>query len=158
MTGLFLSNVLIWEKLLRSNSIISFLIKDLRENHTKYVSEGNIDSVLFYIKNIENVYAAVPHFANSFEMGVALIDEASVYLNYAIHYNLDSIQKNNNIKQAYPLLKDAIRIYDNWKERFSNLSKQEIEEIVRSDYDFKNEYFFRLLITSSASFPPSGST
>jgi tetratricopeptide (TPR) repeat protein len=102
-----------------------------------YASENDYEKVLSLLDSIKEVYSSVPHYANSYELGVIQNNRASVFLTKALSdTTLDEIRQNYFALAEQHLLK-SIDYYNGWMNDFGNLTEEEIHLYV--DKEFRSD-------------------
>ena len=102
-----------------------------------YASENDYEKVLASLDSINEVYASIPHYANSYELGVIQNNRASVFLTKALSdTTLDVIRQNYFALAEQHLLK-SIEFYNGWMNDFGNLNEGEIHSYV--DKEFRSD-------------------
>lgn len=102
-----------------------------------YASENDYEKVLASLDSIKEVYSSVPHYANSYELGVIQNNRASVFLTKALSdTTLDVIRQNYFALAEQHLLK-SIEFYNGWMNDFGNLNEGEIHSYV--DKEFRSD-------------------
>ncbi len=101
-----------------------------------YAAENDHQKVLELLDSIQEVYLAIPHYRNSYEMGVVLNNRASVFLTLAL---ADTVNFNIELRQHYFMLAErhlnqSIDYYSNWLTAFKNKKEDEIFDIVHASF------------------------
>jgi hypothetical protein len=99
-----------------------------------FASNNDEEGVFALLDSIENIYSAIPHYMNSFEMGVIENNRASVFLTKALS---DTIREE--IRQYYFVLAEqfllkSTEIYKNWMAVMGNLTEEDITILVEKDF------------------------
>jgi tetratricopeptide (TPR) repeat protein len=111
--------------------------KVLYGQYNLYASENHHDKIFALLDSIGEIYAAVPHYRNSYEKGVIENNRASVYLMMALSDSLNKEFRGIYFELAEKHLLAGIEFYDRWLDFFGNLSMEEILAIV--EYEFRND-------------------
>jgi tetratricopeptide (TPR) repeat protein len=118
--------------------------RKLYEEYNAYAENNNFDAILGLLDSVEIIYSGIPHYKNSFEMGVTANNRAALYLTLAMHKDSIEIPENSEYLLDYSRdslldaaehhLGIAIRIYQNWREKYGDLSKKECENLIKSEF------------------------
>jgi tetratricopeptide (TPR) repeat protein len=129
------------------NEAVDPRIVPARKMYAEYnelAQTNDFHNVFLLLDSIEETYKNIPHYENSFEMGVLANNRAAVYLTLALHF--DSIALPENSKYLLDLNRDsiievalqdvfyAINVYNDWKNSYGTLSEDECEKIIKSDF------------------------
>ncbi len=99
-----------------------------------YASENDHERVLELLDSIQTVYMAIPHYRNSYEMGVVLNNRASVFLSLALSDTVNEERRQHYFFIAQGHLQQSIAYYSDWMNEFSNINEDEIHEIVHASF------------------------
>ena len=102
-----------------------------------YASDNDYEAVLALLDSIKDIYLSVPHYRNSYEMGVIENNRASVFLTKALSDTIREDIRQHYFALAWQHLLKGIEYYNGWLSLFGNLSDEEITAIV--DKDFKED-------------------
>ncbi len=105
--------------------------------YNEYAAGNYPEKVLALLDSIEDVYNKIPHYRQSFEVGVLYNNRASVYLTKALNDTSVEERRMHYFSMAEEFLRKGIHIYKNWIDRFGNLTENEIKSIV--DTAFKED-------------------
>jgi len=102
--------------------------------YNTYAAGSDFEMILSLLDSIEEVYASVPHYRNSYEMGVIHNNRASILLTLAL-----SDTARQEIRQSYFALAErhlmqGIDYYNGWMALYGNLSEEEIHAIIEKDF------------------------
>lgn len=102
--------------------------------YNTYAAGSDYEMVLSLLDSIEEVYASVSHYRNSYEMGVIHNNRASVFLTLAL-----SDTARQEIRQSYFALAErhlmqGIDYYNGWMALYGNQSEEEIRAIIEEDF------------------------
>jgi len=102
--------------------------------YNTYAAGNDYEMVLSLLDSIEEVYASVSHYRNSYEMGVIHNNRASVFLTLAL-----SDTARQEIRQSYFALAErhlmqGIDYYNGWMALYGNQSEEEIRAIIEEDF------------------------
>jgi len=109
----------------------------LYKQYDKYALNNEIDSVFILLDSIEAIYATIPHYHKSFELGVLNNNRAAAYLTLAMHspvYSIDSVAQDSIIQLASQYSKVSIDIYNTWLAAYETLTETEIREKIKPDF------------------------
>ncbi len=99
-----------------------------------YAAENDHQKVLELLDSIQEVYLAIPHYRNSYEMGVVLNNRASVYLTLALADIVNEELRQHYFMLAEQQLHKSIAYYADWLDEFSNKNEDEIYGIVHESF------------------------
>ena len=99
-----------------------------------YASENNVEMVLALLDSIEDIYLSVPHYTDSYEMGVVYNNRATVFLTRAL-----SDSGLEEIRQYYFSLSEkhlnkSMSYYTRWIDLFGDKSEEEITDYVHEEF------------------------
>lgn len=121
--------------------------RELYTRYDRYAQAGDFYLIFSLLDTIEMVYQEMAHYRGSFEMGVVENNRAAALLTIALYW--DSIASENNpyhdmepdtvalLAQTHAL--NAIHIYESWPLKYEGMSEQEIREVIRPEFESKNE-------------------
>lgn len=112
-------------------------VKEARKMYGRfniYASDNDQEKILVLLDSIQEIYEAVEHYRNSYEIGVVMNNRASVYLTRAIADTLIEEVKEHYFAMAERELRYGIDYYNNWIDAFGQLDKHEIEQLVYEDF------------------------
>jgi tetratricopeptide (TPR) repeat protein len=110
-------------------------IKKLHSSYNKFVLENNMTEVLTLLDSMDDEYAKIPHYSDSFERGVLQTDKSSVYLNIALYQITDEDEKIDYLEKAEECLNKSISYYDSWKRTYSELDSIHLKIKIISDFE-----------------------
>ncbi len=99
-----------------------------------YAAENDHQKVLVLLDSIQDVYLAIPHYRNSYEMGVVLNNRASVYLTLALADTVNEVRRQHYFMLAEQQLHQSIAYYSDWMDEFSNKNEDETYDIVHASF------------------------
>ncbi len=102
--------------------------------YNTYAADNDYEKVLSLLDSIAEIYASVPHYSNSYEMGVIQNNRASVFLTLALADTTRNEIRQNYFALAEMHLLKGIDYYKNWLIEFDNKTKEEIAGIVEQDF------------------------
>ncbi|MBN1116606.1 MAG: tetratricopeptide repeat protein [Bacteroidales bacterium] len=109
--------------------------RKMYELYNHYAEANYLDSVIFLMDTIEEIYKGIPAYKNSFEIGVLYNNRAAAFLTMALFSSqIDSLAKDSLIELAEKESLTSIDIYTNWLKRFENLSSGEIEQGIKEEF------------------------
>jgi len=101
-----------------------------------YASENDFEKVLALLDSIKELYSSVPHYANSYELGVIQNNRASVFLTKALADTILEEIKQNYFALAEQHLQKSIAYYNGWMNDFGNMTEEEINFYVDKEFRF----------------------
>ena len=120
-----------------NNSVDPRIVKarTLYEKYNKYASLNQFDSIVYLMDSIENVYAQIDHYKNSYEIGVIHNNRAATFITQALFYSgVDSTLMDSLICKAEITTRKSINIYKNWLSLYSEKEPKLLDEIIRRDF------------------------
>lgn len=107
-----------------------------------YAQNSNYKKIFSLLDSIENIYALIPHYSDSYEIGVLYNNRAAAFISMAIYYTENSISLdgiNTLTKDTLLFLGETasnkcIKIYTNWLKQYENLSKQETLNFLQTNF------------------------
>lgn len=124
--------------------------EDPRIVQTKYMfrqyddlmKENQFTSALPILSKIDSILLSVPGYQNSFERAIVYNNRGSDFLGMALYNSPDSTEKTRLLTIAEKNIDSALNIYNNWLNKYSALSK---EELHKSIYQFfpENDIAFK---------------
>jgi tetratricopeptide (TPR) repeat protein len=102
--------------------------------YNTYAADNEYEKVLSLLDSIADIYASVPHYSNSYEMGVIHNNRASVFLTLALADTTRNEIRQNYFALAEMHLLKGIDYYAFWLIDFENKPEDEITRIVERDF------------------------
>jgi tetratricopeptide (TPR) repeat protein len=102
--------------------------------YNRYASENNTEMVAAILDSIRTIYLSVPHYRESYELGVIENNLASVYLTMALQSDGVDERREFLLSSAEEHLLKGIDYYTAWMGRFGDFNEEQIREIVRDDF------------------------
>ena len=103
-------------------------------SYNAYAFKNDAEMVLALLDSITDVFSAVPHYSNSYEMGVIHNNRASVFLTKALSDTLKEEIKQHYFTLAEQQLLKSIDYYTSWIKLFDNKTEEDIKDIVGKDF------------------------
>ncbi len=103
-----------------------------------YASENNAEIVLALLDSIEDIYASVPHYIDSYEMGVLHNNRASVFLTRALSDTMVEEIRQHYFSLSERHLIKSMSYYTRWIDLFGEKSKEEITDHVDTEFSADN--------------------
>ena len=128
------------------NKAIDPRIAKAREMYNEYNNYAQVfnDSTLFQLlDSIETIYTSVPHYKNSYEIGVLYNNRAAIFLTQALAIDSLSLalQEQHSLNKKDSLLKlagiavdSSISIYESWKNMYAKQDEEVIKNQLRKDF------------------------
>ncbi len=118
--------------------------RELYNKYDSYAEQNNFTEVLSLLDSIESIFLNVPHYHNSYEIGVVHNNRAAVYLTIALFADtmqkiqipeeIDSLSFDSLLNLADYHANIAIEYYELWKEDFALLTEEEIKKQIKTDF------------------------
>jgi tetratricopeptide (TPR) repeat protein len=99
-----------------------------------YASENNVEMVLALLDSIEDIYLSVPHYTDSYEMGVVYNNRASVFLSRALSDSVFEEIRLHYFSLSEHYLNKSMLYYTRWIDLFGNKSEEEIAACVHEEF------------------------
>lgn len=118
--------------------------------YDQFVKESDTENAFRVLDSIEQLYARVPGYSDSFEPGLIKNDRASLFIKQALYETHDSVRKSELLDTAMLITKDAIRYYENWIQKNGTLNQTEILKSItpffpEGDPSFQGKNYKRIL-------------
>lgn len=98
-------------------------------------SETNdFDKLFVMLDSIENIYSIIPHYRNSYEIGVLNNNRSAIFLTISLYQSIDSAQKAEGFEKSIFFAEKSIGIYREWFDKFGNLDDREIRNELMKDF------------------------
>ena len=123
----------------------------LYAQYNKLAGEGDIPKVLQLLDSIENIYRNVPHYEDSYEVGVLYNNRAAVYISMAISQVInDSLVKDSLLSVAETYALKSIDIYNRWLDEWGEVDDDQTVAMLKlhfieSDPAFKGKNVSRYI-------------
>jgi len=90
---------------------------------------GDFDKVFHLLDTLETIYLKIPHYHNSYEMGVIYNNRAAACITLAISPETeDSLVKDSLLSMAEVFVLRSIELYTNWLNEWSDLDQNQTME------------------------------
>jgi tetratricopeptide (TPR) repeat protein len=120
------------------NSAVDPRVVEARELYGKYntyTETADMDAVFQLMDSIESVYSGIPHYSESYEIGVLSNNRGAAWLTLALQdERMDSNRKDSLLVLAETEILRSIALYEAWQTRFDTLSEEEIMEQIRTEF------------------------
>lgn len=110
-------------------------IGEMYKNYDQYVRDNDQNRALAVLDSIQIEYLKIEHYQDSFESGVVFVNKSAVYLTQALALENDDNQKDILLNTSEELLNEALIVYQEWNEEYSELNSAELEEKVSYDFN-----------------------
>ncbi len=122
--------------------------KHLQLKYEKGLEADQFGEAMILLNSMLDIYQGVPGYNNSYEVGVILNNQASVYLVKLEtelltleESKIDKEEMQKTLKMAMGLTFEAIDIYENWLKEMGQLTEVEVREKITPYFDPKDEAF-----------------
>ncbi len=102
--------------------------------YNRYASTNDYDGVLALLDSIENIYSSIPHYRNSYEMGVIENNRASVFLTKALSDPIREEIRQHYFALAEQHLLKGIEYYTTWMDFMGNQTEEELNVFVEKEF------------------------
>jgi len=116
--------------------------RELYEGYNAYARTGDYHQVFALLDSIGQIYRGIPHYSQSFELGVLDNNRAAALLTMALYG--DSIPRARNpmhdvssdslLSLAEDHVRKAIGLYESWNDAYAGLARDEIREKIRGEF------------------------
>ena len=114
----------------------------LYAQYNKLAGEGDIPKVLNLLDSIENIYRNVPHYEDSYEVGVLYNNRAAVYISMAIsQINNDSLVKDSILSVAEGFAMKSIELYKSWLAKWGDINEDQTVAMLKLHFSGKDPVF-----------------
>lgn len=109
--------------------------RNLYEQYNSLTGGSSMDAVFRLLDSIEPIYSSIPHYSESFEVGVLSNNRGAAWLTEALFAD----SPGNSVKDSLLNLADlairrSISIYEAWEERFAKHTEEMIKEEIRTEF------------------------
>ena len=116
--------------------------RKIYNDYNRLAQEDSLDEIVELLTKVKLIYHDIPHYKNSYEMGVVFNNIAAVFISKAIRDTINSVydstdegkQKLYLLKQGDTFVRKGIRVYENWKKTFFKLSEEGIAKNIRKEF------------------------
>lgn len=116
--------------------------RELYSKYNDYAQNNEFSKILNLLDSIEIIYSSIPHYINSYEVGVLYNNRAAAYISMAIYFDENSISldgvntltKDSLINLGANAANYSIGNYSQWLSQFKNLNKTQIIEALKGDF------------------------
>ncbi|MCF8359957.1 MAG: hypothetical protein K9H26_14460 [Prolixibacteraceae bacterium] len=116
--------------------------RELYSEYNALAETNDFEKIFFLLDSIERIYSNIPHYNESYEVGVLYNNRAAALLVMAM-YN-DSISINSKFFSAQPVdtlwqmaqraITTSINIYETWFEKYGNVDETDLRHVVEADF------------------------
>jgi len=101
----------------------------LYAGYNQLARDGEFGKVLQLLDTLEEIYLKIPHYANSYEVGVLYNNRAAVCITLAIApNNNDSVFVDSLFSVAESFALRSLEIYNQWFDKWSDLDEHQIKQ------------------------------
>ncbi len=118
--------------------------RELYEKYNQFAETSQLDSVFHLLNQIEAVYAGIPHYKKSFEVGVLYNNRAATYLTLALYspvLSTDTIAVDSLMARAEKYVQTSIHLYTNWLSEYEELSEAAIQLLITDTFKIGLSHF-----------------
>lgn len=111
--------------------------RNMYERYNAYGQANNFDAVFALMDSVEGIYTSIPHYVNSYEIGVLYNNRAATYLTMAFYhddYMHDSLVKDSLVNLSQIETNRCIEIYKGWLNKYDNKSEEELLSMIKSEF------------------------
>ena len=125
---------LYYDNLNRSKDPRTAIARELYKSYSMAVKKNDFDLALSSLNQMTVQYGNIPHYRESYEMGVVETYIAGIYLTRALYHSPETLEKNSNLSLAEKRLLNSIEIYKNWEAKIRVMKAAELAKWIRSDF------------------------
>lgn len=105
-------------------------------------AQADFNGIFKLMDSIEDIYRNIPHYKNSYEIGVVYNNRAATYIAMALQitYN-DSIVKDSLLNLAKQNSLISIEVYSDWLEKWQGKNKEEIKIMIKPHFEQNDKAF-----------------
>jgi tetratricopeptide (TPR) repeat protein len=123
--------------------------EDPRIVQTKYMfrqydnlmKENQFTSALPILSKIDSILMSVQGYQDSFERAIVYNNRGSAFLGMALYNSPDSVEKTRLLTIAESSIDSALNIYNNWLNKYSALSTEELHKSIYQFFPGNNSAF-----------------
>lgn len=112
--------------------------RKLYERYNEYATQNNFSRVFSLLDTVETIYTNIPHYKESFEVGVLYNNRAAAYLTMALYdnqpENFKNFSKDSLLHLAKTNVNKSIKIYENWLNKYQNKDNEHLEKLIESSF------------------------
>lgn len=116
--------------------------RQLYAKYDIYAEQNNFNAGLLLLDSIEAAYKAIPHYSDSYEIGVLYNNKAAIYLTVALHYGdkgislngVNVLHKDSLLNLGMEAVQKSIDIYTHWMGVFASMQEPEIIEYLQNNF------------------------
>ena len=116
--------------------------RELYEGYNEYARTGDYPRIFTLLDTIGQLYFSIPHYRESFELGVLENNRAAALLTIALYrdsipefsHPMNELTSDTMVYMAAQHIHKAIVIYDQWNSTYSGLTRDEIWELIRLEF------------------------
>ena len=116
--------------------------RELYKGYNEYARTGNYLQVFALLDTIDQIYLSIPHYRSTFELGVLENNRAAALLTIALYrdsipessHSFSGLTSDTLVDMAASHIYKAIGLYDRWNTTYSELSRDEIGELIYQEF------------------------
>jgi tetratricopeptide (TPR) repeat protein len=111
--------------------------RELYKMYNTYAQASQFDSVFYLLDQIESVYSAIPHYQDSYEIGVLYNNRAATNLTLALYspvFNEGGAGQDSLMQEAESASIKAIEIYEKWLSKYASMEESELESYLSATF------------------------
>ncbi len=115
---------------------------EMYEKYNSLAEHSDYENIFLLMDSIEEIYADIDHYKESYEVGVLYNNRAAAYLSMALDSNnSDQIIKDSLFQLAEMNVLKSIDLYSKWLEEWEDKPKNEVQALVSSDFQKDDQMF-----------------
>ncbi|MBN1925889.1 MAG: hypothetical protein JW798_08640 [Prolixibacteraceae bacterium] len=116
--------------------------RELYSGYNQLAVSNDFEEIFILLDSIERIYNAVPHYKNSYEVGVLYNNRAAALLTMALYKDSISIQSkffsslpaDTLWHMAQSAVSQSINIYEIWLEKYGDVNEISLRDSVEKDF------------------------
>ena len=116
--------------------------RELYSKYNEYAQANNFSAVFSLLDSIEYIYTNIPHYAESYEIGVLYNNRAASYLTMALHFEdsslslngIEIISKDSLLNLGKLNAQKSIMLYENWLQQYGEKELSDIESQIKHKF------------------------
>lgn len=116
--------------------------RKMYSRYDQYAQNNNFSGVFNLLDSIEVIYTSIPHYRNSYEVGVLYNNRAAAFISMAIYHDENSISLDGLTTLSKDTLlylgeieaNKGIKIYSNWLSDFEKLNEEELNNSLQTGF------------------------
>lgn len=112
--------------------------REIYKSYNEYATQNDFEGIFNLLDSVEFIYKSVPHYKESFEIGVLYNNRSAAYLTMAIYNNRSEayslFSKDSLLKSAQSSAHKSISIYESWLNEYENIDTEQIRNSIKDKF------------------------